>query len=253
MATKITDFFAQSKNLKEIETDSEKNPEKICEQFYENCLFNQKKCQSKTCDEQKSIFQNKINDLEKKCMSYEQAIQLCESVLKEKDAKIANLRKNIETTTETTSSETVSNLNKNSANFTSNVPKKLTFDEYVNEFSEQELAKLRSIGDVSREDPKFISTAMKFLYANRLFCLKNKSITGRSRYGPKKDIVTPEKMTILRKIFDERIGMMTNDDEERDVRKKKLNKHIKDALATISRSEEANSTATEIAHNLFSN
>lgn len=58
-------------------------------------------------------------------------------------------------------------------------------------------------------------------------------------------------MTILRKIFDERIGMMTNDDEERDVRKKKLNKHIKDALATISRSEEANSTATEIARNLL--
>lgn len=105
------------------------------------------------------------------------------------------------------------------------------------------------MGTVIRDDPEFISTAMRFLYADRLFCLKSKSVTGRSKTdGDKKETISLDKRIIFQKLFDERMNLL-DDGEEKIKRTKKLNEHIKDALAHISKSEEIKTTEKEVSRN----
>lgn len=68
--------------------------------------------------------------------------------------------------------------------------------------------------------------------------------------GRKKEHVTPEKMLVFEKMFHQRVDLKTTSDDERVDRKSKLNKHIKEALKNISRSEEIQTTEEEIRRNI---
>lgn len=97
-------------------------------------------------------------------------------------------------------------------------------------FSEDQLENLESIENSKSNDSKFILTAIRQLYADKLETVKGKSAAGRS-----KEPLSPEKGTALKEIFGKRLDNI-GDSKEKSARMKKLNAHINCAFANISRS-----------------
>lgn len=206
MSNKITSYFVNKKTVNPTEI-SNVNSEKICNTFYRDCLSSQNNCLSSACAEKKSSLQDEINIIEAKCKRYEEAINVCSSVLSKKDEKIANLQKMTEMAAQKDEQMQAIDTNENQNQISTENPieNDMPFNEFANLFSQKELAVLRSFGSPKCYDPKFISTALRYMYADRLSCLKNKSVTGRMRNGRKKEHVTPEKMLVFEKMFHQRV------------------------------------------------
>lgn len=113
---------------------------------------------------------------------------------------------------------------------------KYSFEDFGKNFTPQQLVSLREVGPSIRDDSTFVALALKNLYVDRLQCLQSKSLTGRSKNGEIKTAITPEKVTVLKNIFIDRIDGLTIDVHERKKRKKRINVLIKDGLGNISKS-----------------
>lgn len=90
------------------------------------------------------------------------------------------------------------------------------------------LDKLKSIGHSQQEDSKFVDEALNDLYQNNVTALKKKTLTGRSKNG-EKSLVSPEKINILSRLFDERISYIPSG-EVNDLRAKNLSKLIRNSI-----------------------
>lgn len=109
----------------------------------------------------------------------------------------------------------------------------LNFAGFSSKFEETQLADIRLIGPIKREDSTFISVALRSLYHKRLELLAKKTITGRSKNG-EKEMLTPENVETIKQLFKERMNHV--EPGERAAREKNVNKYIKDAQINITKS-----------------
>lgn len=237
MATsKITNFFRQTKNANTVcGSDDENSVQKACEtnsvstQFYHACLNEQNElCENKECIMKKNQLKKQLDDIKEKCRDIEYAIRVCDSVMSDKDTKIKSLEREIKA--HAVDSDAVSECSIQEKK--SITPKFNSFSAHI---SSEKLAFLRSIGPDKREDSTFVSASIKALYADKLDIIKTKSLTGRSKSEQPKQPITPEKRSILNELFTERINSITNDCDERKIRMKKINDHIRFGLINISK------------------
>lgn len=180
-----------------------------------------------------------MENIETKRRIHAEAIKTCSLIIAEKECEIDQLKRMHSQIYSSNEPATISSQNS------------LCFHQFEPNFCSSQLADLRSIGTTKRDDSKFISLVIKFMYNENLPCLKTKSVSGRSvKQGETKTQISPEKVTILKNIFSERIYGATDDDSERNERKKKLNRLIKDALHNISKRIDANEKEKEVAKRL---
>lgn len=99
-------------------------------------------------------------------------------------------------------------------------------------FSQNQLATLRSIGSTPAEDSNFVLNCVRILYDDNLQLLNQRSLTGRKLKGQPqtKSPMTPQKRIVIQNIYQSRLGMMCGNADEREKRLKKLNVHIKNAI-----------------------
>lgn len=241
---KISVFFKEIKSLPVEKSTSEKisRPVGVHNQFYNDCLQQQHECQNELCVKAKCELYKKKEEIREKIRKNEDAIRICSMVVSEKDQEIERLRKQFESI-ETNESQ-LSNFNtvpdiasQSISNATASAEKEtMSFGAFLNDFTEQELAVLRSVGDNSRDDSTFVSSAMKYLYKENIDVLKQKSLTGRTtKSGQTKQPMTPEKYDTLSRIFSERINAITSDHIQKEIRTKRFNKFIKDAINNINK------------------
>lgn len=94
---------------------------------------------------------------------------------------------------------------------------------------------------------------MKFINDENLDSIKGKSLTGRGKHKTdEKTQLTPEKVLILKNLFGERLNYITKNDEK-NLREKSFNKHIKNAVGNITRTAEKLKINMEIQRKLEEN
>lgn len=180
-----------------------------------------------------SSLKDELKQLHEKRRDHEVAINTCKAIINEKEKTIQKLTESLSKN----QFERETNLDKSES---SEVTSALRFHSFSNTFTNETLAKLRLIGTSLYEDSTFVLNVVKFLYNDRLSCLKNKSVSGRgAKAEENKTKITPEKMEIMKSIYAERIDSVTEHAYERENRRKKLNKFIKDAIGTINKQTDA--------------
>lgn len=100
------------------------------------------------------------------------------------------------------------------------------FTSFGADLSEDCLLKLRLIGNSQAEDSKFVSVALNSLYNDSIQIVKAKCLSNRSK-NPEKTSITPEKKTLLERIFAERLSYISSVDK---LRKNSLGKLIRNAI-----------------------
>lgn len=229
----ITDYFKSVKSFEGDEVSSSNN-KTIAEQFYEKEL-QKPKCQKKQCIDMIVEMCIQLEEIEKKCEKRKEQINFCRSIIEEKETKISSLRNLIENGQPRLDPLSVFRLPKQTLNFTA-----------FSQFTEEQLADIRLVGSKKNEDSKFVSVVVRNLYQGRLDILATKSITGRSRNGEKKEILTPENVDVIRRMFKERMVDLEVEEAERTEREKKINKFIKDAQVNITKSVETSHVARQL-------
>lgn len=241
--SKITDFFKQSKNSRDqIEEIVEKRT--IAKQFYEKCVSIQdQSCNKVDCINTLATLKYELKAMQEKCLNIKEAIEICTEVVAEKDIEIQNLMQQL--AINATAEPAIVGVEEKSVPVDdsfipvgakpADIYVDYLFSAFQSDFSVDYLSLLRSVDIRSEKDSHFVNVAMKALYEGRYNILQNKSVTGRSKTGQTKEAVTPEKHRILTKIYSERIFIATQDSAERVLRKKKLNKYIKDAIHNITK------------------
>lgn len=101
------------------------------------------------------------------------------------------------------------------------------FDNFKAEFSFEALESLRKHGNSPSADSSFILTAIRDLYKGNINLLKNISFTNRSK---SKTQMSPQKRTVLQRIYDERMKYLDEIGANVKERKNKLSLHIKIAI-----------------------
>lgn len=244
--TKITDFFNKQKTISNLNQPENVNRITDAENFYQSCL-RQKECEKNACIKLKTTLKAQLSELKAKHLDHDRKVKLCKSIVHDKNNEIARLEKIIRTST-TEQTEAISTGSSMIAASTENQISKLRFSEFSNDFTSQQLAELRSMGLNTRDDSSFVLLSLKFIYADRLSSLKNKSISGRTNKNVQsKEKITPEKETIIRKMFAERLLDVDDDKIERG---KRLNQLIKNALANIRRSVAAKEKEKQVVRQL---
>lgn len=114
-----------------------------------------------------------------------------------------------------------------------------SFNNFSNNFVDNHLAHLRSIGPTQRDDSTFVSFSLRFIYNENMDCIKGKTLTGRgkNKNEPKK-MLTPDKVVVLKNIFNELLNMVTVNADERNARNKLFNKHVSNAIGNVNRGAE---------------
>lgn len=237
----ITNYFNQTKKDATTVFDDDRRVKAvpISKNFYDDCLAQQNsKCTNLICLQPISALEMKVNDFKSKNQKIKDAIITCSSIIVEKNCEIEELNKKL------ASMKTINVGEATNADLS-------IFSEFSSDFSSNQLAGLRSIGQTQKEDSTFVSLALKSLYGEKLETLQTKTITGRSKPGTKKEKMTPEKIATLGQIFHSRLMHSTNDSAERIMREKRLNKLIKDAQINITKNLQCKTKAEEIGRRLL--
>lgn len=104
------------------------------------------------------------------------------------------------------------------------------FNRFIIYFTEKELSSLRGLDLRQTTDSAFLRLILKYLYKENMHCLVNKTVTGRSD----SDTISPEKMVIVKEIFEERIdGVNLRDENETNQRKKRFKTVLAKVLEKI--------------------
>lgn len=118
------------------------------------------------------------------------------------------------------------------------------FDSFKKFLPEKVLASLRSLDFDARSDSTFLSTCITALYKDDLKKLAQRTVTGTNERTivlngkrtvlPAKNPVSPQKIIILSKIFDERVEALPEiDDFDKMTRKKGMNKVLAKVIDRI--------------------
>lgn len=131
-------------------------------------------------------------------------------------------------------------LTKNSIQFSSEYLYSEQFENFKKYFTEHELARLRGLDFDTSSDSTFLRYCINALYAQNLSTIefrtvtgtkeKEKTVMGKRVIIPAREEITPEKMSILSSIFDERIEAIPNIDQ---LEKSKRVKNMRIVLAKV--------------------
>lgn len=244
--TTINTYFKQIKVLPSIQPVE--TVESDTSKFYKNCLEEKEDCNNESCIGKKNEINVKREEIRQKIQKTEEAIRVCSMILSEKDKEIELLRKqenrnNMGLMSSTTAMPEIAPQPTLNTDGDEEEKEATMFSAFSTDFSEEDLAMLRSIGGDRREDSTFVASSMKCLYKNDLSVLEQKTLTGRST-RPDRLVypVTPKKVEILSNIFNERMNSITHDEIEKTTRNKYLNKYIKDAITNINKTAKTKET-----------
>lgn len=95
------------------------------------------------------------------------------------------------------------------------------------------LENLKLIGNLQRDDSRFISTALNDLYRENVDVLKKKTLGGRSK-DKDKTVLTPEKVNTLEKLFAERMAFISTAEVDNS-RKNSVHKLIRNSIDNANR------------------
>lgn len=108
------------------------------------------------------------------------------------------------------------------------------YSSFRNVFTATTIAELQSMEESQKKDTAFITIAVKGLYRNDLNRLMGKNSSGRTKkIGSKKEPMSPEKIKLIEKLFDERLRSATDHTS----RKNNLKRSIRTALETINKKQ----------------
>lgn len=214
---KIIGFMQKGDNKKSavVEKSTKRTNERRA--FYTKCVSDQNSCKKQKCVERKNVLVEKVKGCKQTLVKIKEAMDLCETMLKKKDAEIDLLKKSLE-------------------NKSSNQTNQL-YIEFRNKFTDDVLAELRSIDTKFSSDATFIRLCVQYLYRDQR--VDNISVTGRSRTKEKKEAMCPQIAKLLTDIFNKRLAAISLTNSERTKRKKRINLLINTAIQNHSKSEES--------------
>lgn len=226
----ITDFFKASKKKPVVLPSTEvKN---TTDQFYSLCLHEKlENCKNPNCSKEKHELKVKRIEQEEKLKEINRAIDLCLAICRKKEEKIGQLmpkRKVPEKVNDPVACPGVPN----------DANKMLS--KFENDFTQNDLAKLRSMGTTKTDDSSFILNSIRFLYKNDTDKISSLSLTGRSRGTAAKQKMSPQKYDTIKDLFTERLSSLELNSIDFAERSKELNKHMKNAFINVKRSGKSN-------------
>lgn len=226
----ITDFFkAGKKNTVILPSAEVKN---TTDQFYSLCLHEKLRiCKNPKCCTEKHELKVKRIEQEEKLKEINRAIDLCLEICRKKETKIDKLMSKRKVPEKVNHPVACSGV-PNDAN--------KMLSKFENDFTQNDLAKLRSMGTTKTDDSSFILNSIRFLYKNDTDKISSVSLTGRSRGAEAKQKMSPQKYDTIKDLFTERLNSLKLNSIDFAERSKELNKHMKNAFINIKRSGKSN-------------
>lgn len=239
----ITQYFGTPKNgnISEIIPNEESdgiengNTNNTATEFYKACLeAKSDACEpEKNCHTIKKMLENRLALAEEKLEKINKADTICSEMIDKKDNTIellnaqiqSQVREDLDTQTSPSPSKA------SSSPKVSSLPKKIIF-ENSKALTEDQLCKLRSIDKTQSADSSFILNSVRFFYSDNLAKLNGKSVRGISR-GKPTQAMSPDKLDLMKSLYNERISDMNLPVEERVNREKKFNRHVHRAITNI--------------------
>lgn len=202
--------------------------------FYESCVIEKiENCTPCSIEliafkENLVVANNKLNEIKK-------AIDFCVDIGRYKDEKIKQLQAgqlvagNLSNSNQAMSSQ--SSLSQPSLSQSMPFQPK-SFSKFEDTFTEYQLSKLRSVKVDKPGDSNFVLQGVRFLYSSNLAGLSKKSVRGKSN---NKTAVTPEKLKLMKEIFDERLELIGIDKTEQEKRATRFNNLFHTAISNINK------------------
>lgn len=122
----------------------------------------------------------------------------------------------------------------------------MKFESVSDIFDGDQISHLKTISTNERGDSTFVCSVLKYLYADNLDSVKNKTACGKSRRGQTRNMMTPEKKGTVQDIYNERLSSLAIGIEEKKTREKKLNKLINDAFNNIAKSSDSQALQNQL-------
>lgn len=104
------------------------------------------------------------------------------------------------------------------------------FNRFGNHFTEKELSFLRGLDGQQMTDAVFLRSILEFLYKDNVAGLAKKTAKGRCADSTP---ISPEKIEVIKAIFEERIDSLDCDLNEATKRKESLNQLLSKCLYTV--------------------
>lgn len=226
--------------------------------FYDTCLFEQaNNCNKFNCFGVKQRLRIQLSERHSKIQEYKKALSVVNRIRDKKRDQLEKMKtqlmdlqsndarkrpvegpaKAVKSHTENLkvnaepaqSTKVVSTLGKTAAE----VANEMLFSQFNHHFAVKELADLRSIGATQTEDSTFVLNAIDSLYSTNPERIAKISVSGLNRGPNAKEKMSPKKYTIMQDLFEERLKSLGLSCDSKNLRKKKLNSHIKNAFSNI--------------------
>lgn len=240
ISTEISTVFTENVSENPIENSSDNSTENDTLRNDEG----ENNCDEQTSDE---AIAEKIEGLEKKCKELSEKnvelekknskLQKDNCVLKKmlESSKSLNLCKDMKIQKLSTHTASLSTNNANTIQKQSKI-KPVLFADYANHFSTAQLNDLRATDKGKRNDIKFVSKCLDFLYRGDKATIARKYPGNRKLKG--KSMITPKKKTLMGQILDERIESEGVDEEIFIERSSRLNRLIGDGIYSLTKRQE---------------
>lgn len=145
-------------------------------------------------------------------------IEVCTKVIEQKDQKIKDLQTKLVNGTPKVKSDAA-------------IDQSTAYAEFVDNFTESQLCEFRSISFDAKKDCTFVFKLITAVYDPET--LKTKSFTGRSKTNIIKKPLTPEKVELLRSVYQKRIEYDGNND--RVERTKNFRRYVNNSIQNVSK------------------
>lgn len=216
-APKITEFFKSQKNI-----DTSVKINTVSNEFYDSSLQEKiDECTLVNCATEKLQLLSTLDKSKQKLEQIRQSLDVCARIRLKKEAAILKLKAGIpDSSTE-------------SGAATPAIDKKTIFLKYSSIFDAKDLAEIRSIIDSKPNDSTFVLKIIRCLYKDNIEKVGLITVSGRSRSDQAKQQMTPEKHSITKGMFDERLDILQLKLCDHARRKKELSTHIRNAFKNI--------------------
>lgn len=234
----ITQFFGKAESSTEKSEIENKNLD-----FYESCLSQKVgACENeKNCNDAIDNLGKKRDTLRQKLSNIEKAQIACLKVCHKKEEKIKILQDDIQL--QKSNNDELMKQRPVSTNATK--PKKVLFEMFKDDFSEEQLGTLRSNSKKPRGDSTFILNSVRFSYCDDLEKIQQKSLKGLS---DKREAISPIKLNRMELLFKEHLTNCELEEEEKINREKKFGRHVHRAIMNINTKLENTAKNKKVIH-----
>lgn len=227
----ITETSKDATNIEPITISTTDTPKAVG--FYESCVIEKiENCTPCSIEhiqlkEQLTLAKNRLNEIKK-------ATDFCRDICRYKDEEIKQLQAG-RFVVENLPNHAVQSQPPISQLSQSMPVEPKPFSKFDNSFSEHQLSELRSVKVAKAGDSNFVLKGVRFLYSSNLAALSKKSVRGTSR---NKTAVSPEKLNLMKAIFDERLEIIGINQMEQEQRAKRFNTLFHTAINNINKNNQ---------------